>query len=74
MIMITMMRHFTIKKAVDPKGHEARVPVVGKGVEGQVHHAWGCNRVEIFMILQNKLSYVDFLRIKQTLLFFGRIS
>ena len=41
MIMITMMRHFTIKKAVDPKGHEARVPVVGMGVEGQVHGAGG---------------------------------
>ena len=30
MIMITMMRHFTIKKAVDPKGHEARVTKIGK--------------------------------------------
>ena len=42
-LMIVMMNTvtFTIKKTIDSKGHEARVPVVGIGVEGQVHGAGG---------------------------------
>ena len=55
-IVMMNMVTFTINKTVDSKGHESRVPVVGKGVEGQVHRARGCNR----MILQKKLDWTFF--------------